>query len=184
MRSLQVQCKARPQVCFGPAFCPWPTNSVSYLGQWTLGLSLKDRSESICQFNFDFNPVRKTCSWNLFEVTENDLKKCVLEIATLFQSQERVESALLGQMTPPHNLCSCTSLNLGLTPCWNCLHSFLLCFHCLGISPKCAAHQTRYSVGVALRSTGIFRYHVGGLLPFGCPHTDSFETRLPWLGST
>ena len=70
---------------FGPAFCPWLTNSVyaSCLGHWTLVLSLKDWSKFICQFIFDFNPVCETCSWNLFEVTKNDLKNCVLEIAAL-----------------------------------------------------------------------------------------------------
>ena len=98
MRSLQVHGNATPQVSFWPAFCPWPTNSVywSYLGHWTLGLFLKDQSNSICQFNFDFNPLCKTCSWNLFEVRKNDLKKCVLDIAALLQSQGEVGSALLG----------------------------------------------------------------------------------------
>ena len=98
MRSLQVHGKARPQVSFGPAFCPWPTNSVhvSNFGHWTLGVSLMDRSNSICHFIFDLNPVCKTCSRNLFEVGKNDLKKCVLEIAALLRSQGEVGSANLG----------------------------------------------------------------------------------------
>ena len=134
MRSLQVHGKARPQVSFGPAFCPWPTNSVyeSYLGHWTIGLSLKDRSKSICHFNFDLNPVCKTCSWNLFEVSKNDLKKCVLEIAALLQSQGEVGSALLGQSTPLQILCACTLPDLRLSLCWICSHSFLPCFSLLG----------------------------------------------------
>ena len=97
MRSLQVHGKARPQVSFGPAFCPWPTNSVyeSYLGHWTFCLSLKDQSKSICHFNFYLNPGCKTCSWNLFEVSKNDLKTSVLEIAALLRSQGKVGSACL-----------------------------------------------------------------------------------------
>ena len=101
MRSLQVHGKARPQVRIGPAFCPWPTNSAygSYLGHWSLGLSLRDRSKSECHFNFDLNPVCKTCSWNVFEISKTYLKKCVLEVAALLQSQGEVGSALLGQST-------------------------------------------------------------------------------------
>ena len=148
MRLLRVHGKARPQVSFGPAFCPWPTSSVygSYLSHWTLGTSLKYRSKSICHFNFDVNPVCKTCSWNLFEVSRNDLKKCVLGIAALLSSQGEVGSALLGQSTPPQILCGCTLPDLGFLRIL-----FSLAFHCWGISPKCAAHQTRYSVLVSLR---------------------------------
>ena len=89
MRSLQVHGKGRPEVRFGPAVRPWPTSSVhgSFLGHWTLGLSLKDRSKSICYFNLDLNPVCKTCSWSLFEVSKNDLNKCVLKIAAFLKSQ-------------------------------------------------------------------------------------------------
>ena len=65
-------------------------------------------SNPICRFNFDFNPVCKTCSWNLFEVSKNDLKKCVFEIAALLQSQGEEGSALLGQSTPFRILCACT----------------------------------------------------------------------------
>ena len=117
MSSLQVHDKARPQVSFGPAFCPWPTNSVyaSYSGHWTLGLSLKDRSMSIFHFNLDLNPVCKTCSWSLFEVSKNNLKKCVLDIAALLQSQEKIGSASLGQSFPGHMLCACTLPDLRLS---------------------------------------------------------------------
>ena len=61
---------------------------------------------------------------------------------------------------------------------------FSFVFHCWGISPKCAANQTRYNVLVSLRYTMIFWNHVGQLVPFGCFHTDSFESPLPWPGST
>ena len=123
-----------PQVSFGPAVCPWPTNSVyeSYLGHWTLGLSLKDQSKSICQFNFDLNPVCKTCSWNLFEVSKNDLKRCVLEIAALLRSQMEVGSALLGQSIPTLILCACTLPDLRLSLCRIYLHSSFPCFSLLG----------------------------------------------------
>ena len=134
MRSLQVHGKARPQVSFGPPFSPWPTNSVygSYSGHWTLGLSLKDRFTSICHFNFALNPVCKTCSWNLFEVSKNNLKKCVLEIAALLQSQGEVGSTLLGQSIPCRILCACTLLDLRLSLCSIYSHSFLPCFSLLG----------------------------------------------------
>ena len=101
------------------------------LGHWTLGLSLKDRSKSICHFNFHLNPVCKTCSWNLFEVSKNDLKRCVLEIAALLQSQGEVGSALLGQSTPPRILSACSLWDLRLSLCWIYLHSFLPCFSLL-----------------------------------------------------
>ena len=93
-RSLQVHGKAGPQVSFGPTFCPWPTNTVygSYLHHCILGLSLRDRCKFICHSNFDLNYVCKTCSWNCFEVTKNDLKKCVLENAALLQRQDEVGS--------------------------------------------------------------------------------------------
>ena len=134
MRALQVHGKARPQVSFVRAFCSWPTNSVykSYLSHSALGLSLKDQPQSTCQFNFDLNPVCKTCSWNPFEVTKNDLKNCVLEIAALLQSQGEVGSALLGQSPPFRILCACNLHFFGLSLCWNHLHCFLPCFSLSG----------------------------------------------------
>ena len=63
----------------------WPSNSVfqSCFVHWTPGLLLRESSKSVSDFNFDLDPVCKTCSWNVFEVSKNDLKKCVLEIAAL-----------------------------------------------------------------------------------------------------
>ena len=134
MRSLQVHGKARPQVSFGPAVCPWPTNSVygTFSGHWTLGVSLRDRSKFIYHFNFDLNPVCKACSWNLFEVSKNDLKKCVPETAASLQSQGEVGSALQEKSNPPRTLCACTLPDLRLSLCWIYLHSFLPCFSLLG----------------------------------------------------
>ena len=134
MRSRLVHGKARPQVSFGPALCPWPTNSFygSYFGHWTLGLSFMDRSKFICHFNFDLNPVCKTCSWNLSEVSKNDLKKCVLEIAAWLGSQGEDWSALLGQSAPPQILCACTLPDLRPSLFWNALHPFLPCFSLFG----------------------------------------------------
>ena len=81
---------------------------------------------------FDFNPVCKSCSWNLFEVTKKELKKCVLEIAALLHSEGEVGSALLGQSTPRHILCGCTSMDFRLSLCLNDLHSFPPCFSLSG----------------------------------------------------
>ena len=67
----------------------------------TFGLSLQARSKSICQFNFELNPVCKICSWDLFEITENDLKTCVLDISALLTSQGEVASVFLRQSTAP-----------------------------------------------------------------------------------
>ena len=185
MRSLQVHGKARPEVSIGPAFCPWPTHSVygSSLGHWTLGLSLKDRSKSICHFNLDFNPVCKTCSGNPLEVTKNDPKKCVLEIAALLQSQVKVGSVLPNDQLLSSSFVHFFYRTLGHHYVGIICILISLDFHCWGISPKCAAHQTRYSVLVSLKYTRIFWYHVGGLLFFGCFHTDLFECPLPWPGT-
>ena len=98
---------------------------------WVIGV-LVCRSKSICHFNFDLNPVCKTCSWNLFQVSKNVLKKCVSEIAALLQSQGEVGSAPLGQSTPPQIPCACTLPDLRLSLCWIDLHSFLPCFSLLG----------------------------------------------------
>ena len=73
---------------------------------------------SICYFNFDLDPVCKTCSWNLLEVSKNDLKNCVLEIAALPQSQGKVGSALLRQSTTLLILCACTLPDLRPSVCW------------------------------------------------------------------
>ena len=67
----------------------------------TFGLSLQARSKSICQFNFELNPVCKICSWDLFEITKNDLKTCVFDIAALLTSQGAVASVFLRQSTAP-----------------------------------------------------------------------------------
>ena len=163
----------------GQHFVHGATNSVygSYLGHQTLGLSSKDQSKSICHFNCDLNPVCKTYSWNLFEVNKNDLKKCVLEMAALLQSQRKVKSALLGQSTGSQILLHALYRTLGYHYVGTFRILFSLVFHCWGISPKYPAHQTRYSVLVSL--SHIFLYHVCGLLSFACFHTDLSESSPP-----
>ena len=44
---------------------------------------------SICHFNFALNPVCKTCSWKLFKVIKNNLKKCLFELLLCSEARER-----------------------------------------------------------------------------------------------
>ena len=44
---------------------------------------------SICLFNFDSNPMCKTCSWNLFEVTKSDLKNVYWRLLLCSKAKER-----------------------------------------------------------------------------------------------
>ena len=137
-RSLQVHGKARQQVSLVPGLWPWPTNGVytSFSSHLALGLSLKHRPKSVCQFTFDVNPVSKTCTWNLLEFTKNDLKNFILENSAFLRSQGKVGLAPLGQSSPLRILCACTLLDLRLPLCWNFLHSFLPCFSLLGNCTK------------------------------------------------
>ena len=185
MRLLQVHIKARPRVNFGPAFCPWPTDSVyvSYFGHCGLGLSLKDRSKSICQFTFNFNPVCKICSWNLFGVTKNDLKKCVSEFAALLQSQREVRSVLLKQSTPSQILCACTLRDLRLSLCWNHLHSFFPCFSLLGNFTKVRSPSDTVSWYRSDRPR-YFGIMLVDFCPLDASRWISLKPPLLWLGST
>ena len=127
-----------------------PSRSGDDLPTLPLVLSLKDQSKFMCQFYFEFNPVCETCSGPFFQVTKNDLQKCVLEIAAFLQSQQEVRSALLGQSTATQIICVCTSPELRLPLCCILVHSFLLVFQFRGIPPSCAAYQLSYSDPVLL----------------------------------
>ena len=102
----------------------------------TLGVSLKYRSTSICQFNFDLSPLCKTCSWSHFEVLKNDLKECILEIAALLHSQEKVGSALLAESAPPGSFVHALYRTFGYHYVAFLCILFSLVFHCWGILPK------------------------------------------------